>query len=209
MREQAKKIVTTFKDSLDYQLQWYTNMRSYLDVSRLKGGQFFNAVLAENLCQSVCMVALYWPTYFDATHPYCAREYRGMEMLEQRRKQLLPPNEHKDGLIIPVIFKGADYLPKYVKTREYYDFSGLKPWDPPLYRHRKYENKFDELARYIAKLCARFAAFRNAMDPCNECSDSNHPNYPFCFPSEADIAVWLDQIIGPHEDQVPYPLRAA
>src|SRR6185295_10576776 len=180
MRAQAEKIVTTFKDSLDYQLQWYTNMRSWLDVRSLKGGQKFDAVLAENFCKSVCMISLYWPTYFDPTHTYCAREYRGMELLEQKRKQLLPVNEHKDGLIIPVIIKGADYFPQYVKdTTQYHDFSGLKPWDPPLYRHRKYADKFDELARYIAMLCARFSAFKADLDPCIPCIDPNHPDYPF------------------------------
>ena len=53
----------------------------FVDWRRLQGGYFFNATLAHALCQSVCMLVVYTPTYFSLVHPYCAREYRAMEAL--------------------------------------------------------------------------------------------------------------------------------
>src|SRR5215475_6616902 len=56
----------------------------YVD-DRLMGGDLYSVALARNLYESATMVMVYTPTYFDAEHPYCAREYTAMIALEQER----------------------------------------------------------------------------------------------------------------------------
>ncbi|MBI3302336.1 MAG: hypothetical protein HYZ72_09725 [Deltaproteobacteria bacterium] len=50
-----------------------------------QGSEFFNKKIEKALCESVCMIVVFTPTYFSGTHFYCVREYKAMVELEKRR----------------------------------------------------------------------------------------------------------------------------
>jgi len=84
-RHTQKDIVQGLVTSLKTELSRWLDMDVYLDEERLKGGEFFNAKLAQAICESVCLIVVYTPTYFSDKNTYCAREYKAMEELEQVR----------------------------------------------------------------------------------------------------------------------------
>src|SRR5689334_16819835 len=57
----------------------------YIDRDRLLPGYEYNEALAHAICQSVCMIVVYSPTYQDSS--YCLREYAAMERLEEKRRR--------------------------------------------------------------------------------------------------------------------------
>ncbi|MCI0513043.1 toll/interleukin-1 receptor domain-containing protein, partial [candidate division KSB1 bacterium] len=79
-RHDQGEIMEKFVDDLCAALQneviMLTGMHAYLDKTRLQGGNFYNVELARSLCQSVCLIMVFTPQYFSASHPYCAREYK-------------------------------------------------------------------------------------------------------------------------------------
>src|SRR4030095_12354568 len=84
----------------------------FYDKSRIQGGQYIEPVIADAICKSVCMVAIYSPQYLNEEYTYCARELMAMQLLEHKRLNLLPVTERANGLIIPIIYRGAKYFPK-------------------------------------------------------------------------------------------------
>src|SRR5689334_3116255 len=46
---------------------------------------------ADAMCQSLFMVMVFTPDYFDEEEPWCAREYQAMLNLEAKRLAALPP----------------------------------------------------------------------------------------------------------------------
>src|SRR4051794_30268202 len=91
-RKLAERIVQDLYDALSSELELLMNEQIYLDRERLKGGNFYNEALATALCQSACMITIFTPTYFDCNHPFCAREYKAMERLEQSRLSAIGPS---------------------------------------------------------------------------------------------------------------------
>src|SRR6185436_6732738 len=57
----------------------------YCDEERRKGDHAFNHSLAAILCESACLIVVYWPQYFDLMGMYCALEYKAMEAIEKKR----------------------------------------------------------------------------------------------------------------------------
>ncbi len=111
-RHSSDDIVTRLQTALETEIPKWLNLKIYVDKSRLQGGNFFNGQLARALCESVCWIVIYTPTYFDKSYTYCAREYRAMEYLERRRLQLLNiPRNQQTGFIIPIIYRGEVFVP--------------------------------------------------------------------------------------------------
>jgi TIR domain len=123
-RKLAERIINDLYDALESELETWLDEKVYLDRERLKGGDFYNEALAKALCESVCMIMIFTPTYFSADHTFCTREYKAMEKLEEQRFQALGERvDKRRGLIIPIVFRGEDYLPKEIKDRRlYYNF---------------------------------------------------------------------------------------
>src|SRR6185436_9660597 len=95
------------KTALGAELEALMDEQIYVDEDRLKPGYKFNEKLASAICQSVCMIVVYSPRY--AQHDYCVREFEGMELLEQRRHQLLgTAADQGKGFIIPIVLRGGD-----------------------------------------------------------------------------------------------------
>jgi hypothetical protein len=176
--------------SLKTELSRWLDLDVYLDEERLKGGDFFDANLAQALCESVCLVMVYTPTYFSNSHTYCAREYKAMEELEKQRLELLGHSDSaKHGLIIPIIYRGDKKIPYTITSKrqchyfENYQISGQATLDYP-----EYAQKIKEIAEYIEERCEELSVVED--DACSDCATFN-------IPSETDIYEWLEGMLPP------------
>jgi hypothetical protein len=196
-RKLAERIINDLSEALSCELELLLDKGVYLDRERLKGGEFYNEALAIALCESACMIVVFTPTYFDKEHTFCAREYKAMEKLEETRLKLLGGSANKmPGLIIPIIFRGEDCLPKEIKERrQYYNFGDFLLSDVKIGKHPKYARKIQEIARSIYDHYKTLAALHE--DPCSGCSQ-------FTFPTDAEISQWLEGIRG---FAAPFPGR--
>ena len=195
-RNDNAQIAKDFQESLEDELSLLLNQPVYRDEERLHGGDFYNVKIARALCRSACMVMLYIPKYFDEGHIYCAREFRAMELLEQERLVHLKANGLPDdcGLIIPVVYRGCDVLPQYIKgSRNFYDFEAFFLGGRTQKRNHKYLLSMKEIANYIFQRCRDLNSL--PLDPC-DCCDS------FDIPNESDLNGWLDNLL-PSQQKFP------
>lgn len=177
-------------NSLKIELKRWLDMEIYLDKERLTGGDFFNNEFAKALCESVCLIVVYTPTYFSKQNSYCAREYRAMEILEERRLKALGfPKNIKHGFIIPIVYRGEKKLPERIKTKrqcyifEDFQISGRDNLDNP-----DYAKKIREIAEYIQE---RFLELRRVEKiVCEKCD-------AFEIPSAKDISGWIQDMLPP------------
>lgn len=172
------EFTSALKDCLDA----YFDEEVFLDKERLQPGYLYNEALAEAICQSVCMVVVYVPRY--ERHSYCLREYAAMEALENKRKSLLGDKAGaKFGLIIPIIFRGEDDIPRLIrKRRQYLSFSKFTTANPDV-RHN-YSREIEKIAKYIHKLRKIFNRVEEeGTDPYSGCES-------FQLPSEQEIGSW-------------------
>jgi len=137
----------------------------------------------------------YTPQYFDVKHIYCAREYRGMAKLEAERLARLPdPAEQRHGLIIPVVFRGADRLPPEISRRRQFEpFDSFQLSDPAMPMHPKFEPRVREIAEYITGRCDAFEAL--ADDLCCDCDR-------FALPAEDEVRPWVESL---RTRSLPFP----
>jgi hypothetical protein len=171
-KELMSRFVEQLHEALASELDVLTDLEIYRDRLRLQGGDFYNTALARSLCESVCMVMVFTPTYFNPVHPYCAREFAAMCSLE--RVRLRDADEH--GLIIPVVLRGFDDLPHSIQAnRQVYRFEQYSVSSPRLIRNKKFDADIRRMAEYIA---ARVREFRDDAFDCGE----------FQMPGENDVA---------------------
>jgi len=188
-RELAERIINDLHKALSNELEMLLNEEVFVDRERLKGGTFYNEELASALCESACMIVVFTPTYFDKKFSYCAREYKAMEKLESERlKSLGKSVDKKYGLIIPIVFRGADSIPSEIKERrQYYSFEAFQLSDVEMSRHPNYAGKIKEIAKYIYDRYKAMVALNS--DVCECCTE-------FKLPREGEITEWLGQVVG-------------
>jgi hypothetical protein len=181
--QQLNPVVPTLHDALKSELSLWFDEDIFMDKERLEGGDFWHPKLVDALCHSPCMVVLLTPVYFNDRHIYCAREFRAMELLEEQRLTQLGGSVRTQGLIIPVVCRGAEFLPPGVKTRQLHNFEEMlltsRPQDNPAFIQ-----KVNRIARYIR---SRYEELIKLSDPCANCSS-------FEFPDEAEARHWLQGI---------------
>jgi TIR domain len=196
-RKLAERIINDLSEALSNELELLLDKEVYLDRERLKGGEFYNEALATALCESACMIVVFTPTYFDKEYTFCAREYKAMEKLEEARFKTVGGSTNRTpGLIIPIIFRGEDCLPKEIKeSRQYYNFGDFLLSDVKIGKHPKYARKIQEIARYIYDHYKTLEALDE--DPCSGCAQ-------FRFPADAEIRQWLE---GIRSYAAPFPGR--
>jgi len=162
----------------------------YIDWDRLKGGDFYNEALAKALCHSVCMIMVFTPTYFDKKHTFCAREFMAMQDIEKRRLELIGRCGNH-GLIIPIIFRGKDYLPQFISNkRQCYFFDNYyltKGDENILATSREFSIMIRDIAGYIFQ---RYNELKYVWDGSKECNE-------FRLPSEEDVSPLLVEFIAP------------
>jgi len=184
-RELTRRFVRELHDGLSAELetQLGRGIGIFLDQERLQGGDFFNEIIAQDLCDSSCLVLVYTPSYFDLDHTYCAREYKAMLEMESRRFELLDGADQRlHGLIIPVIFRGT--VPAEIgDVRHCYDFSDFLLAEGTMTKHRRYAPKLREIAEYIAERHRVISALEN-----RNCAD-------YRLPSTDSIRDWLAGVV--------------
>lgn len=193
-RTHTKRVV----DALKGQLELSAPLPVFLDENRLRGGQFYQEALAQQVCQSVCMVMLYWPTYFSLEHTFCSREYKLMERLERERLAMLPQSEHSNGLIIVIALADFDQLPREItQKRLCYNF---EPYmlARSMASHPQFLVDMRNIRRYVAERCRVLGAIP-PPDPCAGCPACQLPDLQIVLP-------WLQQVLHPG---IPYPTREA
>jgi hypothetical protein len=194
--EPGRSSIRRVVDALKGQLEYSAPLPVYLDEDRLRGGQFYQEALALQICESACMVVLYWPTYFSAQHTFCSREFKLMERLERNRLSLLPERERMNGLIIVLALADFDRLPAEIRaSRLCYDF---EPYmlSRRLDRHPDFIAKMRDIRRYIAERC-NVLGFVPPPDPTVDCPECRLPDAQAILP-------WLQQVLHPG---IPYPTR--
>ena len=161
-----KHFIEDFHDALSSELEPLIDpLRVYRDVLRLEGGDFYNQALARSLCESVCMIMIFTPTYFNSDHTYCTREFAAMCRIEEAR--LRANAEH--GLIIPVVLRGFDQLPDEVKSRrQVYKFDQFLMSDEKLAKNKSStprSRRWQSILRPAAVNCAGWLS----TAPISEC----------------------------------------
>lgn len=107
--------------SLCDELDTLQKKQAFFAKEDLEGGALSEKEMGVALCGSVCLVMVYTPRYFDDEDTFCTREFRGMELLEQHRFRALGIGDTSTkGLIVPVIFRGADQFPPEIRERRQY-----------------------------------------------------------------------------------------
>lgn len=198
-RHGCKRLMTHFIGQLvqaleDYIEPWL-DLPVFHDRSGLEAGDFHEEVFAHALCHSVCMVAVYTPTYFDRNKTYCVREYRAMEIIESHRLAHATNQALKQkGLIIPIVLKGT--LPPYVAARRTckYDFSRFTLSSEDLSRYEEYVPWFDEIGKSIRSLYETLMSEGELRVPSG-----------FALPGENEVLAILDEVL-PFTEQ-PFPGR--
>jgi hypothetical protein len=191
----TERIINDLYVALTSELGQYFEEGVYLDRERLNGGAYVEKQLAQALCESVCLIVIFTPLYLHPTHPYCARELRAMEILEEKRFQALQQMaDRASSLIIPVVFRGEDEMPAELKERVYYDFQDFDPTQPSMSKAPRYYAKIRRIAAYIRARYNQFRALGN--DPCGGCEEFKLPQA-----DSDEVKRWL------HASTAPFPAR--
>ena len=175
----CEKFVRAFRDSLKEELEnhfWkFKGLEGpFLDDSRMIGAPYLESTIAEAICNSVCMIVIYLPSYFNEDYPYCAREFRAMQLIDAKRRKLLPPNAHMDSLIIPVFFRDKERFKKLnLVTNDKYDFQKLSLLNN-MQKNQLYKTKLIELCEEIYR---RYEVFnQNKVYPWSNCDQQQLPS---------------------------------
>jgi hypothetical protein len=165
----------------------------YHDEKRLRPGYKFNVALAEAICQSLCMIAVFVPKYLD--HDYCRRELEAMRQVEAERRKLLGKAASQHSYVIPVVFRGAlDDLPPALKGHVHCcDFSGFTTAAPRLAVQPDAMGQIERIAQYVREV---YVSMRHAGPDCSK----------FVLPSSKTSGHW-QQFAS--RDASPLPLRKA
>jgi hypothetical protein len=182
-RRFTERIVEDLKAELDFRVA----QGVFRDIERLKGAEFYNEALATALCQSVCMVVLYWPTYFDHEHLFCAREFKAMEELEEKRLGLLPPEERANSLIIIVALRGFDQIPAEIRAKRLCKDFERFTLKPNMRQDPSFQLTMLEIGSYIADRCrAVLGAAGISFATCDS----------FRLPTEDQVRPWVARFAG-------------
>lgn len=118
--ELTRRFITELAEALNNSTgQLLDGQKAYYDAARLKAGYQFDESLSKEMARSTCMVAVLSPRYFRSE--YCYREYIGMQLIEDRRRQAtgLPPVDRS--IVIPLLFRGEEKdIPAEIKGRVHF-----------------------------------------------------------------------------------------
>jgi len=193
----AERIVDQFCRALREELELWMNEPLYVDTERLQAGDLFEEAIAHAICESVSMIVLFTPTYFDQDRPRFAREYLAMETIERRRLGVLglSPGTGHD-LIIPIALRGGRYAPPPIKSRRFYSFEQYLLGSGRWFQTVRVRQQLSSIAEYIA---ARRDDLANITAPESNCTS-------FRLPSAEETRTWLART-GAADRVAPFPLR--
>jgi hypothetical protein len=182
-----QELIEKFWEALSMQVAMFMpKYPVFLDQRRLAGGDTIDAKLSIELCRSGCLVLLFNPSYFDREYTYCAREYKAMALLEEQRLESVSlENRRTQGLIIPVILRGGEDLPREIKSRKCFSI------EQPLLQSSDLSRKeIVSVLRSIAgAIYERHKLTRKVGASIGGCD-------AFSIPDEASIRPWLEEILA-------------
>jgi len=183
---------------LSDELGLVTSLPVWFDTARIAVGERWAMASAEALLRSVCMVPVLTPTYFSKQRYYCSREYLAMERIEASRSRA---TGRPESLILPVVLRGAEHLPKIVtERRQYLDFSQYLAFGVRQFRSPKFGELVSELARRVARLCELYTALEKSIDPAE---------LQMALPSDEEASKWLDSATNTLRTALPaFPLTS-
>ena len=189
-RSPSAELAQEFHSYLESELSHWIPLPIYRDETRLHGGDFYNQELALALCESACMIIIFTPTYFDKISTYCAREYKAMELLEEKRLDTLGfPKNRRHGLIIPVVYRGNTKVPDNIKNkRHFYDFVNWDISGKANLKNPEYKRDINDIAEYIRERYDELCVVEDEIS--SECNLFN-------FPSDVEISDWLESMLPP------------
>lgn len=147
------RFVTEFTEALNSSIQPYLDIKAYIDHDRLSPGYRYNGALAQAICESVCMVAIVVPKYFN--HEYCLQELATMEKIQNTRTRKIGQNALGNrGLIIPVVLRGKiENLPEKMSQHIHCcDFSDFNTACRKVHKIMPYIREIEKIAEYIYDL---------------------------------------------------------
>lgn len=192
----GKSFTQRIVEDLKAELELRVAHEVFRDTERLRGAEFYQEALATALCRSVCMVVLFWPTYFSEQHTFCAREFKAMEQLEQERLRALEDQaERQNGLIVVIALRDFRLIPAEIRqNRLCKDFESYT-LKPNMRRDPGFQQDVLEISRYIADRVRLFERLRYQSRDCAE----------FRLPAEQDVLPWIREVAAPF---APLPNRA-
>src|SRR5262249_33071526 len=182
--ELAEALVSGLCTSLTYELDPLVGPnRAYRDDSGgMAPGSLLSPTLSRNICESACMVVVYGPDYFSRDNTWCAREFKAMLDLEEKRLQKVAESERVNGLLVIIVFRGRDSLPSvFLKNRLVSFFDKYALFQPEIPKHPDLYPEVMKIAAYVAN---RFNTLKAVADPCDE----------YNMPSEKEALDWLDNL---------------
>jgi hypothetical protein len=184
-RAYTERIVEDLKAELEFRVAHEV----YRDTERLKGAEFYPETLGTALCKSICMVVLYWPTYFSQEHTFCAREFKAMEELEKKRLKLLESEaERKNGLIIIIALRDFKRIPAEIRERRLCKDFEAYTLKFNMRKDADFQKDVIEISKYIADRVSIFQALTS--DPFSECEE-------FRLPNATEILPWIQEVSRP------------
>lgn len=169
-----EKLIQVTKRALEDHIEPYTHdHKVFFDEDRLKTGYQYNEVLAKAICQSACMVVLYWPSYQESD--YCLKEMRTMLALEKFRRTIIGDQLHGYRLLVPIIFRKYRSLPdELTADLQYLDCTRQSTstnfnFDD----HPALTKKLDEIGEYVTTLCDKMKPVHDELFA--KCSKYNFP----------------------------------
>lgn len=182
--ELVEQVTTELHEALSVELEIYGAPPVFLDRSRVAPGEQFARSMAKALCESASMVLIFVPASLSQKNLNGAQEFLAMEQLERQRLEHLPKGE-RQGLIVPVILRGTDHLPTFVKERQCIDFSDFMLFDHKLSNNPVYATKIQQIARYVDECYRAISALRDEHG--GDCES-------FSLPSAEQTRLWLQKV---------------
>lgn len=149
----------------------------YMDNDRIQN----DLEAAAALCESACMLMVYTQRYFDARHPFCAREFRAMQLLENIRLRALGIDlSEQHSLIVPVALRGTNSIPHAISAqRRVYNFESHYVVEASVRnRNKEFKTSVKQIADHVANHW--YLLQDKIPNPCGNCPE-------FRFPAEQDI----------------------
>ena len=184
----GKSYTERIVEDLKAELELRVAEKVYRDTDRLRGAEFYQESLATEICKSVCMVVLFWPTYFSVDYPFCAREFKAMEELEQKRLKLLDNlEERQKGLIVILAIRDYKLIPEKLRNKRLCKDFEAYTLKPEMREDPGFQSDMLEISRYIADRCRAFQKVAAGPgDPFGQCAN-------FVLPDEKKIKPWIQR----------------
>lgn len=143
----------------------------FVDREQLGGGDDLDRAIAQALCESVCMIAIYTPKY--EAHAYTRREFAAMQLIEEERKRWYNLPSH---LIIPVIMTRHPLsLPAQITRAMYVDFSRYTLASADLKTNPEF---LPDIEKIVQRIVAHYHHLKRSMPRDHDCSRFVMPDIP-------------------------------